>query len=142
MNRALAVHPVPLRAARRQEREARQELVLQPERPIRFANPDEFPYVMDRLREAHAENGQHAWSERKIASIVLRALTKDYGLIATVGEADDIRALIVMLIDQVYYSEDRQIIELINYVRPDSRRSPYGRRLLEFAMCLSDMTGI
>jgi GNAT superfamily N-acetyltransferase len=44
--------------------------------------------------------------------------------------------------EEVYYSDDYQIVELWNYVRPDCRKSDFAKRLIEFAKKCSTDTGM
>ena len=94
--------------------------------------------IMALLVQNHAENGQHEFCEPKVRQMVRRALYQQGGIIGVIGPSSDIRSSICLLIDEVWYSEERQILELWNYVRQDSRRSDYAKKMIEFAKKCAD----
>jgi hypothetical protein len=97
---------------------------------------------MDATIAAHQENGQHQIDLRKCAQIIWRGLTKQMAVIGCFGDVSLVKAYIVMEIDYIYYSNEMQILEKINYVRPEFRKSDYAGRLLDFAKQASDETGL
>jgi GNAT superfamily N-acetyltransferase len=50
--------------------------------------------------------------------------------------------MMILLIDQVWFSDDKQILELVNFVHPEHRRSNYAKTLVEYAKHCSDATGL
>ena len=57
-----------------------------------------------------------------------------------IGPPDDIKAHVYLQVDEVYYSDDYQIVELWNFVRPDCRRSDYAKTLIAYAKKFADDT--
>lgn len=109
-----------------------------PEAIVRLATMDELPELIQLTQELHAENGQHDLSYRKIRDDIAKGLALDNAVMAVIGESGDIRAMLLLHIKSVYYSDENQIVELWNFVRCDSRRSNYGKQLLHFAMEYAD----
>jgi GNAT superfamily N-acetyltransferase len=114
----------------------------QPERPIRIAGAEDRPCLIDLCCWLHAESGAHRLSLPKIARLIDRGLARDRSIMPVIGEPGDIRAMMLLIVDEVYYSDEFWLAELWNYVRPDSRRSAYGRQLLRFAMECADRSGL
>lgn len=110
--------------------------------PVVVATEAWFNGIMDATRAAHGENGQHPLSLDKIAAIVWRGLTRQQSLIGAIGTPELVKGMIVLEVDESYYSEDRQLLERIAYVRPEYRRTTFARDLLRFAKRCSDETGI
>lgn len=73
--------------------------------------------------------------------LVDRGIYRHNAIMAVIGEPDDIRAMLLLFVDDIYYSDDKQLLELWNFVRWDSRRSTYARQLLDFAIELSNKMG-
>ena len=105
---------------------------------VRMALVGDEDGIMALLIQNHAENGQHEFCEPKVRNMVRRALYQQGGIIGVIGPASDIRGSICLLIDEVWYSEERQILELWNYVRQDSRKSDYAKKMIEFAKKCAD----
>jgi hypothetical protein len=100
---------------------------------VRIATPHDFDGLMTLVRLAHADNGQHAFSETKIRESIAAACRMERAIIGVIGPADDLRAAIHMIINEIYYSDDVQLFELWTFVREDSRRSDFAKKLLQFA---------
>ena len=107
---------------------------------LRIATPEDYQEIFRICCLLHAENGQHAFSERKVTELIWRGCNQDRAIIGVIGESNDIKAMLFLVIDPVYYSEDLQLTELWNYVRPDARRSDFARQMIQFAKRCSDET--
>jgi GNAT superfamily N-acetyltransferase len=114
----------------------------QPDRPIRLASPEDRACLIDLCCWLHAENGAHRLALPKVARLIDRGIARDRGVLPVIGEPGDIRAMMLLVVDEVYYSDESWLAEIWNYVRPDSRRSAYGRQLLRFAMECADRSGL
>lgn len=112
------------------------------ETKLRIATPDDFQEIFRICCLLHAENGQFPFHELKVREIIWRAVNRDRGLAAVVGVSDDIKAMILLTIEEVFYSDAQEIIERWNYVRPDCRRSDYAKQMIGFAKKCSSETGI
>lgn len=101
-----------------------------------------FPGIMDAVRLAHAENGQHPLSLDKTAAIVWRGVTRQKAIIGVLGTPSLVKGMVVLTVDPVSYSDEEQILEHINFIRPDHRRSNYAKMLIKFAKHCSDEIGL
>lgn len=101
-----------------------------------------FPGVMDAVQLAHGENGQHALDLDKTAAIVWRGVTRQKAIIGAIGSPAFVKALVVLTIEPISYSNDEQILEHLAYVRPDHRRSNHAKMLIQFAKHCSDEIGL
>jgi GNAT superfamily N-acetyltransferase len=109
---------------------------------LRIASPGDFFGILPLCQMVHDEIGQHPYSEEKVKRLVWRAVSRDNAIMGVIGAPDDIRAMIMLTIDEVYYSSENQLYELWNFVRPDSRKSDFAKQLLQFAKNCSDALGI
>lgn len=109
---------------------------------VRTATPDDYQELFRIVCLAHAENGQHEFNEDKIKHLVWRGCNRDNAIIGAIGKPDDLRAMIYLQLAPVYYSLEWQLTELLSYVRDDSRRCGYAKKLLNFAKKCTDETGL
>jgi hypothetical protein len=109
---------------------------------VRIATPDDFESLMALVRLAHADNGQHSFSEPKIRDSIAAGCRMERSIIGIIGEPGDLRAAIHMVINQIYYSEEFQLYELWTFVREDSRRSDFAKKLLRFAKDCADKANL
>ena len=106
---------------------------------VRIAVPEDADAIMALLRLAHDEAGEHPLSERKVRIVVDNGVVRNGGLIGVVGEiGGPIKAALILRISDVWYSEEKQLLELSNFVHPDHRRSTYAKQLIDFAKHCSD----
>jgi GNAT superfamily N-acetyltransferase len=112
------------------------------EEAVCVATPKFFNALMDTVRAGHAENGQHPLSLLKIGNIVWRGVTRQNSIIGVIGDETFVKAMVVLEIDPVYYSDDLVLSERLVYVRPENRRSEYAKQLLMFAKRCADETGL
>jgi GNAT superfamily N-acetyltransferase len=68
-------------------------------------------------------------------------LNKDNAIVGVIGPSDNIKAIIYLCVDQVYYSEEVQLVEMWNFVRKDCRKSDYAKRMIQFAKKCADDVG-
>jgi hypothetical protein len=128
---------------------------LKPKEPFsRFHGMREWqPFVQPRLADArdeigvlelcqmaHAEIGFYPISMPKVAALVRLAITRERGIIAVIGEPHNLKAILFLLMEPVWYSEQFVLMEFVNYVRPDARRSTYAKDLIAYAKKLSRET--
>lgn len=113
-----------------------------PSNLIRVAGEADFLEILRLARMLHEENGQHAWSDEKAALLIWRGVKRDNAIIGVIGPSTDIRAMIMLVIDPVYYSEEFQLHELFAFTRPDSRKTDYAKRLIIFAKECAKETGL
>lgn len=100
---------------------------------VRLAVPEDVPELMNLMRTACGEDGQHPIDEEKVYAMVRRYLDKGGALIAVIGEVGKPVAYLIMVIDQIWYSTDYQLLELSLFVHPDHRRSNYAKQLMAFS---------
>lgn len=74
--------------------------------------------------------------------MIQRAVAQQGAIIGVIGKSDDLRGMILLLIDPVWYSDEFQLLEIFNFVREDSRRSSFARDLINYAKRCADETGL
>jgi GNAT superfamily N-acetyltransferase len=109
---------------------------------LRIATPDDFQEIFRICCLLHAENGQHPFNELKVRQIIWRGVNRWGALCAVIGSPADIKAMILLTIEEVYYSDAHEIVERWAYVRPDCRRTDYAKQLIGFAKKCADETGL
>lgn len=108
------------------------------ETEIRLADEhDEFE-IFKLCSMMHSEQPYHPLNWDRVVPMVRLATSRTRGIIGVVGERHDLRAAIFLLMDQIWYSNDWQLLEFFNYVRPDSRKSSYARDLIKYAKTCAD----
>lgn len=109
---------------------------------VRVAAPADEAEIMNLCLELHSENGQHPVNMEKVRGMVQRCLLQQGGIIGVVGEPGDIKGCICILIDPVWYSDQLQLLELFNFVRPDARQSGSAKQLILYGKKCADETGL
>ena len=109
---------------------------------VRLATPADEDGIMSMCRELHAENGPHPLDEDKLRDMLRRAFDRQGGIVAVIGPPDDLRGCIYLSLEPVWFSQDYQLSELFNFVRPEHRRSGYAKALILYAKQCADALGI
>jgi GNAT superfamily N-acetyltransferase len=100
---------------------------------VRLAAPEDVDGLMELLRLACQEDGQHPLDENKLLNVIAGYFNKMGVVIVVIGEVGKPVAYLLMVIDQVWYSNDYQLLELSLFVHPDHRRSDYAKQLMAFS---------
>lgn len=101
---------------------------------VRLAELDDLPNLMAITRLACEEDGQHSYDPEKVLNMLRRYFDKAGGLVAVIGEkGEELKGYLIMIIDEVWYSKETQLLELSLFVHPNHRKSTYARQLMEFS---------
>src|ERR1700742_1984887 len=95
------------------------------ESSLRIASEGDVPQLLSLCHQIHDEIGAHPWSESKVCAMVWRGVTRDRALFGVIGPPDDIKAMILLSVESIWYSDDEILLELLNFVREDARKSNY-----------------
>ena len=109
---------------------------------VRMATPGDENGVMMLARMVHEEIAHWGFNEDKVRAMVRRATDRQGGILGVVGDPGDLLGCIYLTVEPVWYSDDWQLLELWNFVRPDARRSTHGRDMISFAKKVSDEMGL
>lgn len=90
----------------------------------------------------HAEVGHFAWNENKIRLMIRRATDRKGGILGVIGEPGAIVGSIFLLLDEVWYSDEWNLVEMWNFVHPEHRNSSYAQQMLKFAKGVAKTMGI
>lgn len=112
------------------------------ENDIRIAGPDDYQELFRIACLLHNENGQHKFSEEKSKHFIWRGCNRDQSIVGVIGPPNNIKAMIYLQIQPVYYSDEFQLGEAFAFVRQDCRKSDYAKRLIRFAKRCSEETGL
>ena len=106
---------------------------------VRLAEPEDFPFVMELMKQAFEEESPFSVCEEKIAGMLGRHYYKQGGLLAVIGDkGEPIKGYLFMIIDGIWFSNESQLLELSLYVHPDHRKSTYAKQLMAFSKQASD----
>lgn len=112
------------------------------ENDIRIADTGDFQELFRICCLLHAENGAHPFSEVRSSAFIWKGCNKDNAIIGVIGPSDNIKAVIYLEVQSIYYSDDYQLGEAFNYVRVDCRKSDYAKQMINFAKKCADETGL
>lgn len=104
---------------------------------VRMAMPRDEDGLMDLCKTLYGENALFSMSDDKVRYYLRRAFARDSAMIGVIGKPQHIEAAIFMLIGQFWYSHDKHLEELFNYVRPEHRKSKHAQALITWAKELS-----
>jgi hypothetical protein len=105
---------------------------------VRLAVPDDLPGILALMKEACAENSSHPMNELKVLDMCMRHFNKQGAMLAVIGEPGTPVAYCLSIIDQIWYSDDYQLLELSLFVSETHRKSTYAKQLLEFLKTSSE----
>ena len=130
------------RAKRLSLRDSIRKFAQQEAREVRLAYPEDAPSLIKLCVEMHSESGHHPLSLPNVQRLLERGIVRNQAILGVIGDPGDVRAMLLLAIERVYYSDSLHLMEIWNFVRQDSRRSVYGRQLLQFAIECADRTGL
>lgn len=110
------------------------------ENDIRLATPDDFQELFRICHDLWKENGQHPFSENRARHFIWKGCNHDNASVFVIGPFSNIKAVLYLEVQQVYYSDECQLGEAFMYVREDQRRSDYAKRLIRHAKRCSEET--
>lgn len=105
---------------------------------IRLARQSDEPEIINLLRLMHAECGWQPLDVDYARATFARAWDRKGGILAVIGAPGHIRAMMYLMITNVWYSKQNHLQELFCWVHPDHRCSDYAKLLIEFAKKQSD----
>jgi GNAT superfamily N-acetyltransferase len=109
---------------------------------IRVALPEDFQELFRVCVFLHKENGQHEFSEYKARHFIWKGCNRDNSIIFVIGPPTDIKAVLYLEVQQIYYSDESQLGEAFLYVREDHRKSDFAKRLIRHAKRCSEETSL
>ena len=114
---------------------------------VRSARPEDEGQLWELFHLLHEENGLFPLDEPKVQWFLDRALhperiheadTGPRGKIGVIGVSSALEGVIMMLLGQFWYSTTWHLEELLNFVRPECRKSNHAKSLIAFAKKSSD----
>lgn len=116
-----------------------------PRVPIRLADEHDELAILDLCRSMWEEQPYHPLNLAKVAAHVRLAIRPGpdrRGILGVIGDRGDLKGAIFLLIDPIWWSDDWQLLEHFNYVRPEYRRMGFAQDLIAYAKSCSDQLGI
>jgi hypothetical protein len=106
---------------------------------VHIATPEYFEELYETLMEkVWPEWGHHTPDELLVKDCVWRAVNRQASMVGVVGDHTNIKAFILLRLENMWYNTDVQIIELVNFVVPEYRKTNYAKQLISFAKKCSD----
>lgn len=112
---------------------------------VRMGTPEDLPQCMELFTKANEENGLDVMDKQKLLDVVWPSLHFDGGLVGVIGEVGhQMEGVILLRIEQLWYSASPVITEKLVFVHPDYRSAKGGRarKLCEFSKKVSDELGM
>src|SRR5882672_8955676 len=109
--------------------------------PVRKAVLADKLQILQMCEENHCDNGQFSLDHGKVEAMIDRAFNGGGAVIGVVGKGQ-IEGMLVLLINQFWYTQDWVLEEIQNYVRPQFRKSTHAKDMINFGMRCSDELGI
>lgn len=112
---------------------------------VRVGTPEDLEGCMELFIRANEENGIAPLDYEKVLSTVWPSLHQAGGIVGVIGAVGEKPEGVVLLrIEQLWYSNATVIAEKLVYVHPDFRSAKGGRggKLCDFAKQVSDELGI
>lgn len=100
---------------------------------VRIATAADEAPLADLLRMMHRENGMSPLAEDLMMNALRRGLMRDQAIIGVIDEDNRLAASVGLFVGNWWYSYDKHLEDLWNFVHPDYRRKPMARPLIEFA---------
>lgn len=116
-----------------------------PKRPIRLADEHDELGILELCKMMHTEQPYHPLNLGKVAAMIRLAIRQSperRGILGVVGDRHDLKGAVFLLIDPIWYSDDWQLLEFFNYVRPEYRRFGFAADLIAYAKQCSDQIGL
>lgn len=110
--------------------------------PVTKAKPSDKEAVIEICKEDYLENGQFSLSPAKLEQMVSGILDDGKGIIGVIRRNAEIEAVMLLQIQQFWYTDDWCLEEILNFVRPQFRRSTNAKDMIQFAKRCSDELGI
>src|ERR1700761_4981750 len=110
--------------------------------PVTRAKPEDREQIIAICKEDWEENSQFSLSPAKLEGLISRILDKGEGIIGLIRRNSEIEAIMLLQFAQWWYSNDWALEEVINFVRPQFRRSTNAKDMIQFAKRCSDELGI
>jgi GNAT superfamily N-acetyltransferase len=106
---------------------------------VRLADIEDIPSIMTLTRLAAEEDAQHPYDPEKVWNVVRRHYEKTGGLVAVAGpKGEPVRGFLIMIVDEIWYSPDYQLLELSLFVAPEHRKSTLAKQLMAFSKAASE----
>lgn len=105
---------------------------------VRLADPADEASVLHLCHLLHEENGLFGMNDESVVAMIRKATARDGAILGVIGDTDDLRACILMYVETMWYSGQKMLQELFNFVHPDHRRTNYAKSTIHFAKYCSD----
>ena len=110
---------------------------------IQMADWNDEPEIWKLCEEMQAEQPKHNLNWDRVGAVVRLATRRERGILLVVrGEGSYIKAACLLVLDQVWYSDDWQLVEYFNFVRKNCRKSTYAKDLIAYAKGCADTLGV
>lgn len=114
---------------------------------VRAAVPADEGQLWILLRLMHSENGIFPLSEPKVQYYIDRVLRPEMipandagprGVIGVIGVPAQLEGIIMLVLGSVWYSDSITMMDSVNFVHPDCRRSDHAKTLIGYGKNMVD----
>lgn len=116
---------------------------------VRVAKLDDRQEIWRLFLQGHRENGMFSLAPEKVDFVLSRALSPEAippwdmgprGAVGVIGDVGKLEALVLIMLDSYWYTNDRHLGEYLVYVDPECRRTYHARSLVDWMKAQSDRT--
>ncbi len=101
---------------------------------VRRPTFEDIPEIIKMAKDMHKEGALMPWSEKRSLDFIYNVISgKTDAAVGIIGEVGKPEAIICMRWGQYWYTDDIHIEEILNYVRPEFRKSGRAKNLIEYA---------
>lgn len=105
---------------------------------VRLATVEDEAEIYNLLCLLHEENALWKISPAKVVATIKKATERRGGIIGVVDGPNGIEGTVGMVIEEAWYSDKWQIIELWNFVHPECRQSHHAKNLIQFSKWMAE----
>jgi hypothetical protein len=109
-------------------------MTLIPDVPrVRLAKPEDEEEIFAICNLLHEENGLFHMDEEKVRARIRECTGQRGGIIGVIGDPGEVEAIICLVLNQFWYTNEWSLDEQFAYVLPNHRRSANAKELIVFA---------
>lgn len=109
---------------------------------VRAARPEDWDEIMQMCADLHEENGVFDVHWPTVEETIIRGINNDHAMLGVIGKTGSIEAMGYLKFSSMWYSQTVILEELFMYVKPEHRRSPNAKTLLQWAKATRKKLGV
>lgn len=100
---------------------------------VRYAEPADYPHIIEMSEELHRENGHQAIDYSVAEAAIMEAINGNRAIIGVIGPVGALEGIIFLRFASFWYTNEVMLEEIFCFVPPAYRKTPNAKTLLTFA---------